>query len=188
MDTDSASLTAAALYDRHLRDIYRYVSRRIPRREDAEDITAEVFGEAFRCLHRLRSRENPRVWLYGIARRKVIDYLRRSSRRPEVLGIDVPDLETISSADDTGDACRRNEAALKLRSILMGLNETYREALILQYVEGLSISEVARVLGRTPAAANSLLQRARAAAFQVGREYFMEVDSVDGGRLEAERA
>ena len=187
MDTDSASLTAAALYDRHLRDIYRYVSRRIPRREDAEDITAEVFGEAFRYLHRMRCRENPRVWLYGIARRKVVDTLRRTSRRPEILGIDVPHLESISSSDDTEGACGRNEAASKLRSVLSGLNDTYREALILQYVEGLSISEVARVLGRTPTAANSLLQRARAAAFQAGKEYFLEMDSADGGRLEAER-
>jgi RNA polymerase sigma-70 factor (ECF subfamily) len=187
MDTESAPLNAAALYDRHLRDIYRYVSRRIPRREDAEDITADVFGEAFRCLRRLRSRDNPRVWLYGIARRKVIDHLRRSSRRPELLGTDVPGLGSISSGDDTEGAYRRNEAAIKLRSILMGLNDTYREALILQYVEGLSISEVARVLGRTPTAANSLLQRARAAAFQAGKEYFLEFDSADRGRLEAER-
>src|SRR5215216_4739206 len=76
MHSASVSLTAAGLYDRHLRDVYRYVSRRILRREDAEDVTAEVFQAAFRCLNRLRDTENPRVWLLGIARRKVVDHLR----------------------------------------------------------------------------------------------------------------
>src|SRR5687767_11655901 len=85
----SVSLTAAGLYDRHLRDVYRYVSRRIPRREDAVDITSEVFQAAFRCLNRLRETNNPRIWLLGIARRKVVDHLRRNGRGREMLDCDL---------------------------------------------------------------------------------------------------
>ncbi len=46
--------TAAVLHERYLEAIFRYVSRRVVRREEAEDITAEVFAAAFAGLPRFR--------------------------------------------------------------------------------------------------------------------------------------
>ena len=189
MHPASVSITAAGLYDRHLRDVYRYVSRRIPRREDAEDITAEVFQAAFRCLNRLRDTDNPRVWLFGIARRKVVDHLRRAGRTHELLNCDVPE-STIgrleSAAGDPAIALHRAESRQTIRRLLSNLSEDHREALVLQYVEGLSIAEVAQVMDRSLAATNSLLQRARAAVFREGQFYFLNTDSAltdDGRRM-----
>jgi DNA-directed RNA polymerase specialized sigma24 family protein len=68
-----APLTATFLYEHYQEDVYRYVSRRVARREDAEDVTAEVFIAAFAGLSRFRGGCPPRLWLLSIARRKVVD-------------------------------------------------------------------------------------------------------------------
>src|SRR5688500_6580719 len=121
MHSASVSLTAAGLYDRHMREEYRYVSRRIQRREDAEDITAEVFEAAFRCLNRLRATDNPRVWLLGIARRNVFDHLRRNGRGRETLDCDLPESAIERADGGTGDpalAIRRAESRQMIRRLL----------------------------------------------------------------------
>lgn len=177
MEVERLPLTATALYDRHLADVYRYVSRRVVRREDAEDITSEVFQDGFRYLNKLRAVDHPRVWLYGIARRKVVDHLRRSSRRPESLACEVLSGQVDGIADSNGNPeveTQRNEARIAVHQVIRELNDDYREALLLRYVEDCSIAEIAQVLGRSYAATNSLLQRARASAFEVGRKYFLE--------------
>ena len=49
--------------------VFAFVSRRINPLEEAEDLTADVFFEAFRHWRRLRG--SPKLWLFGIARRKI---------------------------------------------------------------------------------------------------------------------
>src|SRR5438270_455085 len=82
--------TAAVLHERYLNDVFRYVSRRVPQREEAEDITAEVFAAAFVGLPRFRGQCPPLLWLLGIARRKIADALRRREARPETLASELP--------------------------------------------------------------------------------------------------
>src|SRR6266511_2403368 len=77
--------TAAGLYERHLEDVFRYVLHRVPRQEEAEDITAEVFAWAFAGLSRFRGDCPPHLWLLSIARRKIVDARRRRSVRQETL-------------------------------------------------------------------------------------------------------
>jgi RNA polymerase sigma-70 factor (ECF subfamily) len=177
--TSAVPLTATQLYDCHLTAVYRYVVRRLPRREDAEDVTAEVFQAAFARLHQCRGSAGPRAWLLGIARRKVADALRRRGRNRETLESDLPDAfadresAADSGAGDPAKSFAREEANRTLRDLVASLNSDQREALLLQYVEGLSIAEVAEVMGKSPAAVNSLLQRARASVFRAGRGYFL---------------
>jgi RNA polymerase sigma-70 factor, ECF subfamily len=66
------SVTATLLYERYLEEVFRYVLRRVPRIEEAEDITAEVFAAAFEGLPRFRRDCSPYLWLLGIARRSAI--------------------------------------------------------------------------------------------------------------------
>jgi RNA polymerase sigma-70 factor (ECF subfamily) len=176
--------TAAVLHERYLNDVFRYVSRRVPRREEAEDITAEVFTAAFVELSRFRGQCSPYLWLLGIARRKIVDSLRRRSARPEMLASEMvregtnaaslPELAAVVEGPE--ELLERAEERRVVRDLVDQLNEDQREALLLQYVEGLSIAEIATVLGRSPAAANSLLQRARAALFRRGQGYFLGDD------------
>ncbi len=66
------------------------------------------------------------------------------------------------------------EAGEQLRRIIASLHAPQREALLLHYADGLTHREAAVVMGRSPAAFNSLLQRARAAVLQQGRAYFLD--------------
>jgi len=175
-------LEAAELHAHHLDDVFRYVSRRVPQREEAEDITAETFAAAFEALPKFRGHCEPRLWLLGIARRKIADAGRRTKRRPETLAsefsqhsihADVIASELASARDEPVAVLSQDEANRRVRELMAQLKEEQREALLLKYVEGLSINEIAVVMGRSPAATNSLLQRARATVFRHGREYFL---------------
>lgn len=176
-DARSSPLDATQLHERHLDDVFRYVSRRLARREDAEDVCAEVFAAAFEALPKFRGEVEPRLWLLGIARRKVADALRRQIGRREVELS--PDFDLADSSRHTCPprAALGVETRQKMRALLLDLKPEQREVLLLKYVEELSVEEIAVVIGRSHGAANSLLQRARAAAFKGGRDYFLDFET-----------
>ncbi len=164
--------SATQLHERYLDDVFRYAARRLKRREDAEDVTAETFAAAFAALPKYRGDVEPKLWLLGIARRKIADALRRKQRRPETQW-DETDEPCAPQADDPAHHFSRGENARQMRELLTQLQPDQREALLLKYVEDLSIEEIAIVMNRSKGAANSLLQRARAAAFARGQSYFL---------------
>ena len=134
----------------YLDDVWRYVSSRLDRREDAEDVTMDVMLSAFHRLQGGAAIAEPKVWLLTIAKNKVADFLRRKYRRPEA-----PLIEA-----DTADA-KDHLRRLAVQAVLGQMSEEHGQALVLKYVNGLSTDEVAAVMKRSPEAANSLLQRAR---------------------------
>src|SRR5207247_9221243 len=93
-------VTAAVLHERYLEDVFRYVLRRVPRWEEAQDITAQVFAAAFVGLPRFRGDCSPYLWLLGIARRQIAAALRRRAARPESL---VSELAGASPAQAPGE-------------------------------------------------------------------------------------
>jgi RNA polymerase sigma-70 factor (ECF subfamily) len=175
--------TAAALYERYLGDVFRYVLRRVGQQEEAEDITAEVFAAAMQGLPRFRGQCPPYLWLLGIARRQIAIALRRRAVRRETLASEVEEdaagVETLLerlAVEGPEAALARAEARAVLRELLAQLNADQREALLLQYGEGLSIAEIALLMGRSPGSVNSLLHRARAALYRRGQAYFLDED------------
>ena len=76
---------AAALYERYARTVFPYLRRRLPSREDAEDLLLEVFLAAFEHNSLIGlADEECAAWLRQVARNKLVDYYRRSSRRGTV--------------------------------------------------------------------------------------------------------
>lgn len=173
--TDTPPPTAADLHRCYLGTVLNYVAARIGAGAEAEDVTSEVFGAAFASLHKCprgaaTPEEDPaRAWLLGIARRKVVDVYRRRQRRPEApLEADFP----AAPAQGPESRALTAEAAETLRSILAGLPEIQREVLHLKYLEGLSLVEIGRIVGKSPGAVGQLLHRARHAARTRGAGYF----------------
>lgn len=181
-------VTAAGLHERYLEDVYRYVFQRVPRTEEAEDITAEVFAAAAAGLTRFRGHCPPYLWLLSIARRKIIDARRRRAARRETLASELageePDaealFETLGETESPEAAVMRAEARQVLRELVAQLSPDQREALMLQYQEQLSAAEIAVVMGRTPSSIYSLLKRARATLQRRGRDYFAEDQGHEG--------
>lgn len=150
---ESNTPTFAEARREHQSLVFAYVSRRIKPAEEAEDVTAEVFLDAYRHWHRCKG--PARLWLLGIARRKVADAYRR--RKP-VHGLREGEGPTSDSLHEFVSGFESRQAL----NILLSLPPDERDALSLQILEEMPIEEIAVVIGRSPAATNSLLQRARA--------------------------
>jgi RNA polymerase sigma-70 factor (ECF subfamily) len=152
LETDSMNKIAPApsggadqLFEDHFDAVFRFLSRRIASREDAQDLAAESFAAA--VTSRQPRHVPQRAWLYGIARRKLADAFRK--RRLTV------------RLDDTLVDPANFEAAIQIRQLIEKLPPDQREALLLQALEDLSIEEIAHVMHRSRASVKALLQRAK---------------------------
>lgn len=169
-------LTPDELPKRYLAAVVRYTTARLGRGGEAEDVTAEVFVAAFASWkHCPQPASEPcdhdpiRAWLFGIARRKVADSLRRRERQIE------RELTEVLHCEPSPEiAFLTDESLQELKSVLASLPDDQQEALRLKYVEELSLVEMGIILKRSPAAVGQLLHRARAAARSRGSRYFEE--------------
>ena len=145
-----------ALFDSHVRDLYSFLFRRCGDAALAEDLTQEVFVEAARRTH--VSAEVPtRAWLYQSARHRLIDHWRRESRGSIKLR-----LVGATDADErVGDPADQVTTSEHLMTALGELSREHRAALVLRYVDDLTVEQVADALGRSVRATESLLTRAR---------------------------
>ena len=161
---DELALAAAAgdtesvgrLYDALVGPIYRYAAVRLPRREDAEDVTQLVFERIVVALPHYRPTGRPfAAWAFRIARNAVIDHHRRT-RPTEPLG------SIAEPADGFELEARslRSEEIRELRAAIGQLSADQREALALRYAAGLSADEAAAVMGRRAGTIRGLTFRA----------------------------
>jgi RNA polymerase sigma-70 factor (ECF subfamily) len=80
---DEAALTQ--LYEENFDKIYRYIVLKIGDRTEAEDMTQQVFLNAFKSIASYKHKGYPfSSWLFRIAHNQIVDHLRRKSRRPTV--------------------------------------------------------------------------------------------------------
>ena len=146
------------LYDRYQPMIYRFVAVKVSRREEAEDITHQVFMSAWQNIRSYEHRGHPfSSWLYRIARNQVIDFYR--ARRDEV-AIDAVDPEyfaTPATAEFTVPVRLEMES---VRRALSRLKPDYQDVLIMRFMEDLSLKEVALALQKTEGAIKVMQHRA----------------------------
>ena len=154
----------ATIYPTALPQVYGYLLPRCGSVALAEDLTAETFMAA---LSASRRRPAPQVsvpWLIGIARHKLVDHWRRVAREHrglEAVGQAVP------ASEDPWTEVLDAQAA---HAALLRLSLPQRTALVLRYLDGLSVPEVAAHLERSVHATETLLVRARAALRRLYRE------------------
>lgn len=148
-------------YDQALPRVYGYLLHRC--RGDAalaEDLTQTAFGEAIRNRAAYDGRSDPLTWLIGIARHKLLDQFR-ADERDERRRMHLVVREIVLDRD--GIAWRDVDEREALGRALGRLTAMQRAVLILHYADGLAVREVARELGRSESATESLLARAREA-------------------------
>jgi RNA polymerase sigma-70 factor (TIGR02960 family) len=165
----------AALVDRHRRELHVHCYRMLGSFEEAEDVVQETFLRAWRRRDSVHGGPGLRAWLYRIATNACLDELRRSRRRlsalhsfAEVPWIQpYPDrlLDEIAPSDSQPDAVvvARETIELTFLAVIQLLPPRQRAVLLLRDVLGWSAGATASALGSSVAAANSALQRARAA-------------------------
>lgn len=145
----------AALVEEHQDRLRGFLYRYTRNRQDAEDLTQDTFVKAFRAYHRYDPRYSFATWLYTIARRTAYNHFR-DAKPAEALAFDVA--ETAPAPDERAAQVDERswvwEAAKRLKP-------EFREALVLKYVEDLSIEEIARVLRKSQTNVKIILFRAR---------------------------
>lgn len=146
------------LYDLYAARIYRFIFFKVSSREEAEDLTAEVFLKTWQYLNEKREIENFGGLLYKIARNLVIDFYRQRSLKEE--NMDQVLLEKLSDAGAMADNLAKAGDAMKVIESLRLLKEEYREVLTLRYIDDLDAGEVAQILGKTQLNVRVLTHRA----------------------------
>ena len=145
-----------ALYRDTAPDLARYArASRVP---DPENIVGEVFLRAVRGVASFEGDERAfRAWLFTLTRHRIIDEHRKLVRRgTEVLPVTV--LAEIAGGDAEAEAMRLL-AEDHVRSILARLTPDQRDVLLLRILGGLTIEEVATVVGKRPGAVKALQAR-----------------------------
>ena len=145
-----------AWYDASLPRVYSYLFTRCGHNRDlAEELTQETFVEAIRSRPAATA-EQPVSWLIGIARHRLLDHFRTMERRERrfvrLVATRQPQSLRVDDADPLG----------RLSDALARLPAPQRAAVVLCYIDGLSVRESAALLGRTDSSVESLLGRARA--------------------------
>ena len=146
-----------SLYDRYFDDIARYCLRRLSR-DDAHDAVADVFLVAWRRIEDMPSGDAALPWLYGVAR-NVVRNAKRSGRRSRRLTAELSSDATQPTLSAEVHVVHRAEYDAVL-SALGRLRPADREVIRLRAQEGLTVPEIALVLGCSNEAAKKRVARA----------------------------
>lgn len=135
--------------------VWKYVRRLSNSDDAADDIVQNVWLRVLRGLHKLRDGSKLRAWLFGIARRTLMDRLREQYAAPDMSAIDDIDLPALDAPEDMETDLATVERELARLPVVE------REVLTLFYLRELSLDEVADVLGVPIGTVKSRLFRAR---------------------------
>ncbi len=135
-------------------DMYRYAAWLSRDTAVAEDVVQEALLRAWKSLDALRDDGAAKQWLLTIVRRENARYFER--RRLETV-----DIDNLSASQAALLAEAPNEELADLREAIFGLEDDYREPLVLQVLMGYSTNEIAETMGLKQGAVLTRLHRAR---------------------------
>lgn len=176
-DADTARLVAriqagdrdafAVLYMRYFDRVYGYLHALVRVQAEAEDVTQQVFIDAMNGIHGYERGDKPfRAWLFVVARNHALTHLRRRGRTTPTDPLELTRLRERAQNGDADEATVADVSALRwisdrdLHIFIERLPVTQREILILRYMVGFSLSEIAVMLGLTVGAARKHHSRA----------------------------
>jgi RNA polymerase sigma-70 factor (ECF subfamily) len=143
----------AELYEKNFHRVYAFVVRRVRDRDEAEDVTAEVFHEALRSLGRFQWRGAPfAAWLLRIAANTLADRWQRAGRN----GCAVVDDFEGAEASVQAEAERR----AMVYQLVDRLPSDQRLVIMRRFVDQKNVREIAQELGRSEGAIKQLQYRA----------------------------
>jgi RNA polymerase sigma-70 factor (ECF subfamily) len=145
--------------------LYAHALRRLSQHEAAEDAVQDTLLRAYRALPNLDGDLALRAWLHRILTNVCHDEGNRR-RRQHGLEEKVAALP-VETAEDPVDEAVLHDTVRVMTEALKDLPESYREALVLRYVDGLSFRDVAEVTGTTEENARARVHRGRVALHKI---------------------
>jgi RNA polymerase sigma-70 factor (ECF subfamily) len=136
----------ASLYDLHLTRVYRHVYYRVGNRDDAEDLTQQVFLQAWRAIGRFQRTGAPFIaWLLTIAHNLIVSFYRQV-RDQAALDLDPVALERWSNPEREVLA---EYDRLAVRSAVLQLRPEQQHVVTMRFLENFEYATIARVLGKS---------------------------------------
>jgi RNA polymerase sigma factor (sigma-70 family) len=143
-----------ALVERYQGEVYGLCVRLLHHRQDAEDVTQEVFLRVFRSMRRWDASRPLKPWIMGIAVNRCRTWIAQRVRRPDTVEY-LQDTVAGPLPDDS------RELAAEIEVAVQSLRMEYRTAFVLYHEQGQPYDEIALVLGRPVGTIKTWLHRAR---------------------------
>lgn len=143
------------IYDMFADRIRRFLAFKLPRNEDADELTSEVFLRGWEYMTSGEVR-NVNAFFFRIARNLTADFYRKYKVTEE--------LDAASTKDDgvsVTEAIATKIESDDLIESLKGLKDEYREVLVMRYLSEMEVGEIASALEKTPNSIRVLLHRAK---------------------------
>ena len=147
----------ARLVDKYKERIFALVYAKVGQFQDAEDITQDVFLEAYKKLSTLRRWDSFYPWLYSIASNRCKNYHYDRKRRVDTVLFDAHTDNNQADMDMHAEKLRNEQ----IHEALASLPEIHRQVLVLRYMAGMRSKEIAQTLRVSPNTVNQRLMRAR---------------------------
>lgn len=172
----------AELMSRYKDSIYYMLLKMVNNRDDAEDLTIEAFGKAFRNIRQYTPDYAFSTWLFKIATNNCIDFIRK--KRKMMLSIDRGfeneegqdiSLEVKSDGPAPDDVMMKKQKVMMMKDVVEKLKPRYRRLVELRYYQELSYEEIAEELNLPLGTVKAQLFRAREFLYQIMKnsEYVM---------------
>ncbi len=146
-----------ALYDRWVDRIYGYVLHKVSDQHIAEDITCQVFLNAWEAIHKFQFRGRPfSAWLFRIAHNLIVDHYR--SHRPTS---ELDSAQAIEEPRHDPEAVLLQRVTVEtVRKAVSHLTPDQQQVIILRFFEGMDTPQVARIMGKQEGAVRTMQHRA----------------------------
>lgn len=148
------------IYDKYVDEIFRFILMRTRTKEEAQDLTSEAFLKTWQYVSSAdRHIDNVRALLYRVGRNLVIDHYRKSGK--EVHAFNEDEFEKlVDESIDLEEKVSKKDDIQKVFSLLHNLPEEAREIMLMRYAQDLSVSEIAKALGKKKGTVRVALHRA----------------------------
>jgi RNA polymerase sigma factor (sigma-70 family) len=162
----------ASLLNRYRDSIYYLLLKMVNNSSDAEDLTIEAFGKAFRNLDTYTPNFAFSTWLFKIATNNCIDFIRKKRSAPPIIdqGQDEMDNYTINLQSDTLDpeeTLINHQKIEQLRDVVNQLKPRYKKLIELRYYKEYSYTEISDELNLPIGTIKAQLFRAKTLLFNI---------------------
>lgn len=161
-------MTFEEIYEAYGKKVYNLALHYVQNRENAEEITQDVFVTIHQSLHRFEERSSLSTWIHRIAINKSLDFIKAANRKKRRLFLSnwfyrdsVEARFEPGHSDHPGALMEQKEATRKIFACINELPDNQRTVLILSKIEQKSQREIADILQLSTKAVESLLQRAK---------------------------
>ena len=155
-----------AFYDKYKSLVYNLALNYSANKEDAEEITQDVFITVFKKMSSFRNESKIETWIFRVTINKSLDYLKSKKRfkrnfMNEAVSIDQMDQSEYSNFNHPGVLLESKEKVQEIFRCINELSEDYKTVIILLKIENRTYNEVSEIMKISIKAVESLFNRAK---------------------------